>query len=663
VIGGKPERWQRRLTGLRNELRLQLDAERREDPDSPAVARITRDLRNVDHLRAFALPIIEQLARWPATATWGEWLDRFDDMAPRVLSRPTRVQAVLEQLRPMGAIGPVSLEEARDVIADRLSMLELDPPRARYGCVFVGSPQQARGRTFRVAFVPGLAERMFPQHPHEDPLMLDDEMRVPLDADLLDQNARLRTERLLLRLAIGAPTDRLWLSYPRLDTAESRPRVPSFYALDVMRAITGRIPPHRTLQERAAAEGRAMLAWPAPASADEAIDDLEHDLAVLKSLIDVEPPASVRGQAHYLLRLNECLKRSVTARWGRGRSQWTPFDGLTRVTGMTKPILESQRLGARPYSLSALQKYASCPYQFLLSAIHRLERPKDVEPLQKLDPLTRGSIFHEAQATFFRRLQEEGRLPLAAGDIPYALKSVDAALSSVAHEYEELLAPAIERVWRDEIADVGRDLRVWVRRLPVGDAWEPRYFEFAFGLKGDTGRDPASLDDPVRVDGRFILRGSVDLIEARTTDPGPRIADHSPGTVDLRITDHKTGRNRTTWKTVIGGGSILQPVLYGLAIEQALKHPVAVGRLFYCTASGNFTDHPIPLNEANRRAGLEALEIIDRAIELGFLPAAPAERACTWCDFRQVCGPDERGRVARKMPEKLGDLEALREMP
>jgi CRISPR/Cas system-associated exonuclease Cas4 (RecB family) len=577
----------------------------------------------------------------------------------------------------MAAIGPVSLEEARDVIADRLSMLELDPPRARYGCVFVGSPQQARGRTFRVAFVPGLAERMFPQHPHEDPLMLDKEMRAKVSVDLLDQNGRLRTERLLLRLAVGAATERLWLSYPRLDTAESRPRVPSFYALDVMRAITGRIPPHGALQERAAAEGRAMLAWPAPASADEAIDDLEHDLAVLKSLIDVDPPASVRGQAHYLLRLNDSLKRSVTARWGRGRSQWTPFDGLTRVTGMTKPILDSQRLAARPYSLSALQKYASCPYQFLLSAIHRLERPKDIEPLQKLDPLTRGSIFHEAQATFFRRLKAEGRLPLAAADIPHALKSVDAALSSVARAYEELLAPAIERVWRDEIADVGRDLRVWVRRLPLGDGWEPRYFEFAFGLKGDTGRDPASVDDPVLVDGRFKLRGSVDLVEGRTANREPRTSDlrsptsdlrppisdlRSP-TSDLRITDHKTGKNRTTWKTVVGGGSILQPVLYGLAIEQALRQPVTVGRLFYCTAAGSFTDHPIPLNEQNRRAGLEALEIVDRAIELGFLPAAPAERACTWCDFRPVCGPDERSRVSRKVQEKLGDLDALREMP
>ena len=263
--------------------------------------------------------------------------------------------------------------------------------------------------------------------------------------------------------------------------------------------------------------------------------------------------------------------------------------------------------------------------------------------------MTRGSIFHEAQAAFFRRLKADDRLPLTPADIPQALKTVDAALASVARAYEELLAPAIERVWRDEIADIGRDLRVWVRRLPLADAWEPRYFEFAFGLKDVTGRDPASLDDPVLVDGRFILRCSVDLIESRNAD--------------FRITDHKTGKNRTSWKTVIGGGAILQPVLYGLAIERALNAPVKSGRLFYCTSAGGFVDHEIPLNEPNRRAGLEALEIVDRAIELGFLPAAPAERACAWCDFLAVCGPDERSRVSRKAQDKLGDLDALRRMP
>jgi hypothetical protein len=65
----------------------------------------------------------------------------------------------------------------------------------------------------------------------------------------------------------------------------------------------------------------------------------------------------------------------------------------------------------------------------------------------------------------------------------------------------------------------------------------------------------------------------------------------------------------------------------------------------------------------DRRLALEALEIIDRAVELGFLPPAPAARACDWCDFRSVCGPDEPRHLLRKPAEPLGDLMALREKP
>ena len=191
---------------------------------------------------------------------------------------------------------------------------------------------------------------------------------------------------------------------------------------------------------------------------------------MLKQLLQVEPRTAVRGHAHYLLRLNESLKRSVTARWGRGRSLWTQFDGITRITGMTRPMLEAQRLSARPYSLSALQKFAACPYQFLLSAIYRLEPTEEPEPLQKLDPLTRGSIFHEVQATFFRALKQQNRLPVTEAEVPHALATLDTVIATVAAGYHEDLAPAIERVWQDEIGDIARDLRVWARRLPSSPA-------------------------------------------------------------------------------------------------------------------------------------------------------------------------------------------------
>jgi CRISPR/Cas system-associated exonuclease Cas4 (RecB family) len=264
-----------------------------------------------------------------------------------------------------------------------------------------------------------------------------------------------------------------------------------------------------------------------------------------------------------------------------------------------------------------------------------------------MDPLTRGSLFHKAQAEFYRRLEAEGALPVTAVSLPAAVAAVNEVLDRVAQEYAEELSPAIDRVWRDEIEDLRRDLGIWVQKLADEGDWLPALFEFSFGLS-DEGRDPRSLPDPVVVDGRFVLRGSVDLIERH------RQFDL------LRITDHKTGKNRAKPEMIVGGGTVLQPVLYSMAIEQGLGRKVFEGRLFYCTTAGGFADHKIPINDYTRSQGLQVLTIVDRAVEQGFLPAAPADGACTWCDFRSVCGPHEEERSARKAVDRLADLQALR---
>jgi CRISPR/Cas system-associated exonuclease Cas4 (RecB family) len=653
VVGGRTladgrARWRRRLDGLAADFRYRMAELRNEEPESPRVARLERDLRNLGHLRLFALPIIDNLSEWPERATWGEWLERLTRLAAQALKRPTRVLQTLADLRPMATVGPVTLEEVRDVLHDRLVALEWDPPRRRYGCLFVCTPHQARGRSFRVVFIPGLAERVVPQRPREDPLLVDERRRI-LDPDLIRQDARGHTERLLLRIAIGAARERVYLSYPRLDVAESRARVPSFYALDVVRAITGRIPDHRVLAAEAAEAGGASLAWPAPRDPDRAIDDLEHDLAILKPLLDARDSSVVKGHAHYLLGLNEALRRSVIARWGRGKPSWSISDGLIRVAPETRAAIASQRLHRRPYSLSALQRFATCPYQFLLSTIYRLEPWDEPEPILHLDPLTRGSLYHRVQAEFFRAMKAARALPVRSEKLPLAVETLTAVLDRVAAEYAETLAPAIDRIWRDDIDELRRDLGIWVQRLADGGPWEPLYFEFSFGLS-DEGRDPASLKDPIVIDQGYVLRGSVDLIE------------HDPGLDVLRVTDHKTGRNRSNPDLIVDGGKVLQPVLYSMAVERGLHRKVAIGRLFFSTTAGGFAELPIRIDEHARGQALQVLGTIDRAIEHGFLPAAPAERACAWCDFRVVCGPHEEERVRRKHRDRLADLEALRSM-
>jgi hypothetical protein len=57
--------------GPSRKVRRQIVEERlREDPESPRLVGLERDLRNLAHLTAFALPVIETLASWPREAAW-----------------------------------------------------------------------------------------------------------------------------------------------------------------------------------------------------------------------------------------------------------------------------------------------------------------------------------------------------------------------------------------------------------------------------------------------------------------------------------------------------------------------------------------------------------------------------------------------------------------
>ncbi len=57
------------------------------------------------------------------------------------------------------------------------------------------------------------------------------------------------------------------------------------------------------------------------------------------------------------------------------------------------------------------------------------------------------------------------------------------------------------------------------------------------------------------------------------------------------------------------------------------------------------------------------LKAAQRAIEKGFLPAAPRERACRYCDFRPVCGPYEELRASTKIRTPLTLLDEVRALP
>jgi CRISPR/Cas system-associated exonuclease Cas4 (RecB family) len=202
------------------------------------------------------------------------------------------------------------------------------------------------------------------------------------------------------------------------------------------------------------------------------------------------------------------------------------------------------------------------------------------------------------------------------------------------------------------VEDLRIDLRGWIKQ--VADAqydWRPIHFELGFGLPHDEHRDPQSVKQEAVILNGIRLRGSIDLVER-----------HATRNV-LRVTDHKTGKAPANRPQYVGGGAILQPLLYALAAEQLLAQPVESGGLFFCTQRGDFSQMTIPLDNQSRDRLTRVLETIGRAIEEGFLPAAPQPGACGLCDYRPVCGPYEEQRAKRKHTDRLDALVQVRNLP
>jgi len=641
VIGGH-DRWARRLRGLRAELQAQLrDLDKEDQSYRPHIQRRIDQLECLEH---FALPLIDMLGSLPRQANWAGWLERLTELASMALRHPESVLAVLSELEPMAEVGPASLDEVYDVLSEKMGTLRTEPSRRRYGQVFVGSIDEARGRAFDVVFLPGLAEGLFPRRALEDPLLLD-YYRENLNTNLDTKHQRNARERMLLRSAAAAATTRLVVSYPRMDVTQARARVPSFYALEVVRAAEGRLPSLREFEKRAAKSAPSRLEWPAPADPEMAIDAAEYDLASLRL-------ARTKGSGRYLMEVNPHLAQSLRTRWMRWESRWSVADGIVNADEPTRKVLATHLFSERSYSPSALQHFAACPYRFLLQAIFQF-RPREAPvPLEQMDPLTRGSLFHSVQFELFRALKEADLLPVTPGRLENVLDIADRVLDRVATGFEDDLAPAIPRVWKSEVEDLRIDLRGWL--MQVDDAqydWRPTHFELGFGLAPAEHRDPRSVKHEAVIFKNIRLRGSIDLVER-----------HATRNV-LRVTDHKTGKAPGSRPQYVGGGAILQPLLYALAAEQLLEQPVESGGLFYCTQRGDFSQVTIPLDDSSRERIARVLQTISHAIEEGFLPAAPQSGACVLCDYRPVCGPYEEQRAKRKQPDRLDALIQVRNLP
>ncbi|MFO0617986.1 MAG: PD-(D/E)XK nuclease family protein [Polyangiaceae bacterium] len=664
--------YERRLRAFMATRQRERDAIAREDADSPAIARLERDVGDAAALMSFLDPLLAELDAMPVEAPFGEWLTRVERVALLGLRTPELVLAALRELRPFESARR-SLADVVDTLRPRLTELDRPRPQRRYGRVFVGTPNDLRGRSFREVYALGLTERVFPARLREDPLLFEEDRRA-LSARLPTNEDRAADERLALALVVGAARDRVVLSYPRMDAEVARPRVPSFYALDVLRAVTGALPDVDEMLVRAAERGDARLEWPAPRDPAQAIDAFERDLAEIQVLIGRAPEAR-RGRARWILEENAFLAAALRTRYRRqDRDRFYEADGLVAPSAYVQRELAARSLKSRPYSPSALQHYAACPLRFFLFSVLGLEHREAREEVETLDPITRGELFHDVMAKFLHALRARRTLPIPTSAIDDAVALLEELFAREARDVAARIEPTVPRIFEADRDAVLEDLTRVVRDEFIRAApFTPAYADLAFGLgaAGRPHRDPRSVADPVRLPGGYLLRGAIDSVEV------------SQNGLELRVTDYKTGKapaassasDRSSAFFVTGQGEVLQPVLYALAAE-ALRgvvfneqQRVVASRLFYATKRGAFAERTVGIDDDSKRRGRAVLEAIDDAVVAGFLPAFPREDACKTCDARACCGPkvyeENRAKRAKSAEDRthVERLIALRREP
>ncbi|MCI0427000.1 MAG: PD-(D/E)XK nuclease family protein, partial [Nitrospiraceae bacterium] len=296
--------------------------------------------------------------------------------------------ARLQQLDPLG--GDFTWEEWVELFRQVLDETSIPIEENRHQGVQVLDAMTARGRTVRALFILGMNEKIFPRYVREDPF-LRDHQRVVLESTLgykIDEKLAGHEEELLLfELLIRSATNRLYLSYQRAD-GTGRVMAPSSFIAMAMRdpRFVGKpeatIPRRLTLRLSEQSSIQALL----PA------EDLA--LGCLLQGHDALPVLDAMGQDRPLFEQGLSILKTIE----RESPELGPFDGMVGAQASGLPVVTE-----RSFSPTALERYATCPFQYFAEKVLRLE------PLRRLHhdhlpPIMLGTLVHESLRLSYERL-------------------------------------------------------------------------------------------------------------------------------------------------------------------------------------------------------------------------------------------------------------------
>lgn len=469
----------------------------------------------------------------------------------RLLEEIVRLGKLLQEYRydPAGSVttgGEWQLTaqefvQALSAGAEEIIILE---PRAKYDAVQILTPSESRGFRFKRVFVGGLLEGEFPWYGRRDWLFKPEERRALKERGIYFKQfyERLEEERLFFLEAVSTATERLVLTCPGLQTDDSVqassflqetlnlftdhsilrtdvvPGIPGGQRVELENALTRRELEEVLLQELSSGMGNLAVQREIATAAEEGLS---------RSLLTPE-----------LVKLAELYWRGEMIRLREGQS-FSIYDGVCTDRAIASHLQKMYHAG-RVYSISQINDYAVCPFQFFAKRILGLDEVE--EPVLRLEPLDLGNIYHQVLFLFFKdfpgwqaeSLEEAiARLRSLAlqvmTDYPAGL-SLPLGLWSI---YQEEIVENLTRILTFEYQEAEKQ----------GYQLKPTYFEASFGLYREY-QEEGTLNHPDPVVIRRAISESTDAAGERVVKFSGKIdrIDQSADGRYLVIYDYKLGR-------------------------------------------------------------------------------------------------------------------------
>jgi RecB family exonuclease len=558
-------------------------------------------------------------------------LAAFDEVA-RVLDG----MAALEGDAGVGA-APVSLSTFETTLREAL-----DVPAARRGRlgegIFTGPVTDAAGMAFDHVFIIGMAERVLPPQPADDPL-LPERVRRELDGAVPSAAERV-VEARRAYLAVVAAAGTCTVTAPRVSLRDQRPAQPSRWFFEAAGALAGRAVYASDLEQMV--DGReARPGWLTVVDSFEAWvregdsfgEPAERDLAEV--LRGPTPPWE-----HPLLG-ELSVADGIAAKRSRAAADGAP-SGLGPWTGDVSGALLAA--GDRERSATAMETLTTCPFKFFLEQELRLAEIERPEELDTIDAAMQGTLVHEVLEQFVRDVREQRGAPVVAGKWTAGERAQLLALAEEKFgEYEARGVTGRPASWQARKERLRQDL---ARFLDEDEAWRQltgaaiQDVELAFGSRW--GHESVAVELAPGKVVRFL--GKADRVDAQEDGR-------------LVVIDYKTGKAERFAQDpdlplrTKRGGWLLQLPVYALAARRGEEGGAVTATYWFISEEGKFDHKKVALDAETERTFVDVLRAAEGIREAGLFPAIPGDpdwgswKNCVFCAFDRVCPGTDRDRL------------------